>query len=1310
MSESRGGTVITFYSYKGGTGRTMALANVAWILAANGHRVLAADWDLEAPGLQRFFAPFLDARATAGAAGIVGLIRDYQLEAAKSAERAPDWYRHFARASRYAVSLKWEFPGGGSLDFLPAGPQNQDYVPSVTSLDWDTFYSRLGGSVFFDALKQNMKDEYDYVLIDSRTGISDVADICTVHLPDVLVVCFTLNGQSMDGAADVAQAINWKYPERVKIFPVPMRVDESEKEKADLRRQIARRKFDRMPEHVDEAARAAYWSAVEIPYRPFYAYEEILSVFGDRPGVRLSLLSAFEQLTGQLTDGRVASLPEMPEDARRRLLTEFSQQIEPRQQVTVGYVPENVMWGDWITAVLRQAGFEVTPLNAADGPAQPSAGKTLVAVVSSDYAESRGAMEFARNARTLADLPGDVSLVSLFVGDVRPDKPFANTPSATLRGLPEAEAANEVLRVMGHAQRWPKDRPLRLQARFPAQSPKIWNVPGRNANFTGRDDDIEHLRDALVTSGTSVLQPVALHGLGGVGKTQVAVEYAYRFRADYDVVWWINAEQPTFIDTALLRLGDRLGLRQESQQSDYYLKVVAALEAGTPHGRWLLIFDNALKPADLEKFLPHGAGHVLITSRQRAWNEVATALDIDVFDRKESISHLRQRVREMGQADADRVANALGDLPLAVAGAGAWLAETGTEVDVYLDLLRQQPSKVLQETGPADYPEPVERVWSLALERLQKRSPAAARLFQLCSVFDSEIAKSLVVSDEMAAALRHLAPTLDEPLYRHSLIRELARLALIKSDEGRQSIHVHRLLQAVVRDRLTLEELDSVRKDAHRVLAAARPTIEGAVDDPGKWPVYEQIWPHLEPTDLIHSTEPRPWEVLADRVRFLWQRGDLANGRAFAEEVDQVWEERLTHADADDGDTRPLRLLQLRLRYNLANILRSEGSFRAARGLDEAILTERLELNGEHDPHTLMTASVLAADLRAFGEYDKAYEMDLKTFASFEDQFGPTHPRVLAMANNIAVGHRLLGRYGEALDLDRRTLAVRRTALGERHRWTLYSEAQLGRDLREIGDYQQSITRLEAAREAFGEVVGELAPDTLNATMNLAVSLLAAGRTVEARALIEKSLKGYQSLYHSESNPYFVICKVNYAAVLYASGEVRRARETLREALAVIEDEIGAKQPYPLACVNNLAVYSRKDGESGQAHEYAERAYRGLEETLGAEHPHTRAAAMTLANCLADQGRREEAAALNRATLAILRASLGQDHPDSLRCQVNLGLTLAEPGAGGAGAESAALIEEGMRRFAEHVGEDHPDAAELRQGRFADRVLEPREI
>lgn len=287
MTASRDGRIVTFYSYKGGTGRTMALANTAWILAANGKRVLAVDWDLEAPGLHRFFHPFLDPSTLGATTGVIDLITEYAWAATSPVQRADDWHRDYARIQPHAVSLApealgWEFPQGGTLDFVSAGRQNREYSATVSTFDWDNFYDRLGGGHFFDALRDDMKANYDYVLIDSRTGLSDIADICTVHLPDVLVDCFTLSDQSIDGAASVARQISERYTGRpISIFPVPMRIDEGEKEKADAYRALARLKFDRLPRDLSGDELTAYWGAVEIPYRPYYAYEETLATFGD---------------------------------------------------------------------------------------------------------------------------------------------------------------------------------------------------------------------------------------------------------------------------------------------------------------------------------------------------------------------------------------------------------------------------------------------------------------------------------------------------------------------------------------------------------------------------------------------------------------------------------------------------------------------------------------------------------------------------------------------------------------------------------------------------------------------------------------------------------------------------------------------------------------------------------------------------------------------------------------------------------------------------------------------------------------------
>src|SRR5262249_55611764 len=193
------GRVITFYSYKGGAGRTMALANVAWILASSGYRVLAVDWDLESPGLHRFFHPLLADPQLHTSDAVIDLIRESAAAVSdfETASVQPD-------VRRYAVSLDWRFANSGELDLLPAGRQGPAYSGTVSTFDWPSFYDRLGGAAFLADLRKNMSEHYDYTLIDSRTGLSDSAGICTVLLPDTVVSCFTLSTQSIDGATAVA--------------------------------------------------------------------------------------------------------------------------------------------------------------------------------------------------------------------------------------------------------------------------------------------------------------------------------------------------------------------------------------------------------------------------------------------------------------------------------------------------------------------------------------------------------------------------------------------------------------------------------------------------------------------------------------------------------------------------------------------------------------------------------------------------------------------------------------------------------------------------------------------------------------------------------------------------------------------------------------------------------------------------------------------------------------------------------------------------------------------------------------------------
>jgi len=308
MSDKKSsGKIITFYSYKGGTGRSMSLANVAWVLASAGKRVLTVDWDLEAPGLHRYFRPFLLDKDLTSSEGVLDLVLDYAVEAITPAssrkERAEDWYHPYANVLRYAVSLRWKFPGQGRLDFVPAGRQITSYASRMNSFDWRNFYERLGGSAFLETMKEGMREEYDYVLIDSRTGVSDTSGICTIQMPDVLVVCFTLNNQSIDGAASVAASV--REQRGIPIYPVPMRVEVAEKRKLGLRKEYARDVFSAFPSHIAEEKREHYMELVQYPYIPFYAYEEILATFGDEPRELNTVLKATEWLAFHLTDGEV---------------------------------------------------------------------------------------------------------------------------------------------------------------------------------------------------------------------------------------------------------------------------------------------------------------------------------------------------------------------------------------------------------------------------------------------------------------------------------------------------------------------------------------------------------------------------------------------------------------------------------------------------------------------------------------------------------------------------------------------------------------------------------------------------------------------------------------------------------------------------------------------------------------------------------------------------------------------------------------------------------------------------------------------
>jgi photosystem II stability/assembly factor-like uncharacterized protein/Mrp family chromosome partitioning ATPase len=339
------GRVITFYSYKGGTGRSMAVANVAWLLAMNGERVLVVDWDLEAPGIHRYFHPLLDDKELLETEGMLDFVEKLAMRAAAASEPLGEkevdileYVKVLQWPGNFPVS--WEkFGPNAGIDLLIAGRQGPLYGKRLNAFSFVDFYEKLGGRRFLKMAREQMRSIYDYVLIDSRTGVSDTSGICTVEMPDTLVVCFTLNDQSIIGASGVAHDVMEQRkkldagelvsftlrsgapsPEtKFKIFPVPTRVEiNGQTPRRQIALALARKKFSPfLEEHLDRSEWSRYWGGVQMAYFTDYAFEEIPAVFNDPPHQLISLLASMKEIARAVSGDNALDVRGLADDEER---------------------------------------------------------------------------------------------------------------------------------------------------------------------------------------------------------------------------------------------------------------------------------------------------------------------------------------------------------------------------------------------------------------------------------------------------------------------------------------------------------------------------------------------------------------------------------------------------------------------------------------------------------------------------------------------------------------------------------------------------------------------------------------------------------------------------------------------------------------------------------------------------------------------------------------------------------------------------------------------------------------------------------
>ncbi|MET9283328.1 FxSxx-COOH system tetratricopeptide repeat protein [Streptomyces anthocyanicus] len=919
------------------------------------------------------------------------------------------------------------------------------------------------------------------------------------------------------------------------------------------------------------------------------------------------------------------------------------------QRIFLSYAGPDQAWAEWVGWQLQQAGHQVEldrwhwrtgddfvqKMNLALGKAD-----AVVALFSRHYFEpkrwtreewSAAVALRGRLVPVAIELLNDDDIPALLAGTLRTD----------VHGLDEAAATSALLEAVhgpvpptgpvdfpGAASADAPTAPDAQRPRLPSSVglPEVWNVRRRNPDFSGRETVMGQLRTGLLSGRQAVVQ--ALHGMGGIGKTQIALEYAHRFASQYDLVWWVDAEQADQLPVRYTELADRLGVAKSDAGSEPNAR--ALLQHLRTRHRWLLVLDNAEHPDQIEPWLPEGPGHVLITSRNPDWHGIAHQSDLDVFTRTDSLAYLKGRISGMTTEHADLLAQDLGDLPLALAQASGVL-RSGMTLDRYRRLLTTDTARLLQESDVRDHPAPLAATVGIAVTRLADDGHAdAVALLRLGAFLGPEPIPTAWL-ETARPRLATIPGDPDDPMWLRNALQPLGRFGLARTDYD--AFQIHRLTQAILRTQTGPDPVVAIRDDVTAVLAAVDP---GDPRSPADWPAWASLTAHLTAphvtTALAHQAALRA--TFSKAAHFLICSGLPRAAHDLSAALHQAWS---TDLGPDHPDT-------LTCAQFLGHATVDLGDYAKGRLIIEDTLVRRRRVLGEDHPDTLRSANDTSTNLSLLGERVEARRMHEDVLARRRRVLGEDHPDTLTSAGNLATILNKSGEYVEARRMQEDVLARRRRVLGEDHPDTLTSAHNLAGLLNSLEEHAESRRMQEDVLARRRRVLGEDHPDTLSSASNLATSLNSLGEHAESRRMHEDVL-------------------------------ARRRRV------------LGEDHPDTLSSANKLATSLNGLGEHAEARRMHEDvlARRGV--VLGQDHPSTLASASNLATTLNSLGEHVEAHRMQEDVLARCRRVLGQDHPDTLTSASNLARTLHTLRQY---SEAAELLKEVRASYVRHFGAKHP--------------------
>jgi tetratricopeptide (TPR) repeat protein len=631
--------------------------------------------------------------------------------------------------------------------------------------------------------------------------------------------------------------------------------------------------------------------------------------------------------------------------------------------------------------------------------------------------------------------------------------------------------------------------------------------------------------------------------MGGIGKTQLAIEYAHRHADEYPLAWWVPAEQPELIPHHLARLGDELGVA-EKDTSTAAQRVLTSLRC---RSGWLLIFDNAEDPEALLPYLPSGrGGHVLITTRRPGFDAVGALVDVDVLPRTESVALLRRRAPDIIAEQADELAERLGDLPLGLEQAAAYVRATGLPLADYLTLLTERDGDMLRVGQVVGYPHTMDTVWTLSLDRIRETQPAAMTLLELCA----HLAPDAIPLDLFTGHAGLLPPVLAEAasdqLLWNETISALVSYSLVRRTD--HMISLHRLLQTMVRHRHTTRQDNPAVEAPQVVLELLQHDLPSRVADlPETWQRWRQLMTHVLAATSHHAATASD-DIAAFTLRLMADAGIYLLVHGQPEQAQPILERALHITEATYGPDHPEVAKSLN---NLAMTLRTLGQAAQAQILLERALIINLDNYGPNHPEGATTLSNLALALKSLGHLAQAQRLLERSIVITEDHYGPDHPDLAGRLNNLAMLFQDLEQPEKALPLLEQALTIARAVYGPNHHHVATTVNNLGLAYQQTGQHARAQPMLEQSLAITRHNYGPGHPEVAQRLHNLAMLLEGREQPAQALPLFEEALRIAEASYGPE-HPEVAPILLGLALALGQLGDLVTGKPLFNRALKII--------------------------------------------------------------------------------------------------------------------------------------------------------------